>query len=557
MYLIPFLIAVLLPVTVTAQRPSGTISGRVVTDDGQPLPAAHITIIGAGSTGTNFQGRAMILTDEEGNFKAEGLDPMPYRIFAAAPGYVHIGGGDFSSSPVMGAVSNTPYRVGDFVSITMTRGAVITGRVLTSAGEPVVGINVRVIRVRDQTGRPVHGDTEALSFNNKTDDRGVYRIYGLAAGSYVVVAGGGAFSALQTPYDARVPVYYPSATRDTASELTVRAGEDFSGADIRYRSERGFVISGRVTGAAASARTSTMSVSLTSIMLRRAGSGDYVSSTFIPPNSEGSGFAFHGIPPGEYELEASRSGPVDDDPMISEPRKVIVSGADMTGINLPLVASASITGTVAIEKPDVKSACEGARDSILEEFQLTAVQNATGDAEKDRNALISSSNTPSPDARGDFRIRGLRADHYRIIVSLPSDELYLKSMAFDKPGRQPARDGLILKASEKVTSLKITAAHGAASLTGKVEQEEAKSLHAHLVPREVESKDDVLRYYEVPVEGREYKFTNLAPGKYRLVFKAGGKTPLAWNPAERAALRKEAETTERMVELKSCQQLTN
>lgn len=555
-YFVPALIlSMLFSGTVLCQKPSGSISGRVVSDDGQPLPNARITLIGSGGSSNGMQARAMIAPDEEGNFRVEGLDPRTYKIYAYAPGYVAVDHENFQSSTMMGVASVASYRIGDTVTLTMTRGAVITGRVLTAAGEPVVGINVRAMRVRDHLGRSGAAEPATFSSSMKTDDRGVYRIYGLASGSYIVSAGGGAFSVLQTPFDARSPAYHPSSTRETAAELTVRNGEELSGIDIRYRSERGYSISGRVSGAPVAAGRGPGPGSIITVWLKRAATGEIVSQTPILPNSSQNGYAFYGVPPGEYEVEAARSGIPDNDPMNSEPRRVTITGADAGGINLTLVNAPTIAGTIAIEKPGdgEKNSCPGMREFTIEETQILAVGNDTGELDRnDRNILISQANAPSPDAGGVFTIRGIRASHYRIRVSLPSDGLYLKSMTIEKSDRRPDRDGLIIKPGERVTGLRITAAYGAASLSGKVESDEGKSLHAHLVPQELESKDDVLRFYEVPLAGREYKFTNLAPGKYRLVFKAGGRTPLAWSPAERAALRKEAEEKGKTVELESC-----
>ncbi len=359
-----------------------------------------------------------------------------------------------------------------------------------------------------------------------------------------------------------MPVYHPSSPRDTAAELTLRNGEEMTGVDIRYRAERGLVISGKVTGAPATVRGSGMGMSVTSFALNRAATNELVAMTVVSPNSDQNGFAFYGISPGEYEIEAIRSGITDENPMISEPRKVTVTGADVTGINLTLTLAPSIAGTVVFEemKEEERRACEPARESTVEEVQLFAVRNETGEADQqDRNFLINQLNAPSADARGAFTIRGLRAAHYRMQVSLPSAGLYLKAMAFEKPDRQPGREGIVLKAGERVTGLKITAAYGAASLSGKVEAGEGKALRAYLAPLEAESKDDVLRYYEVPVAGVDFKFANLAPGKYGLVIKSGvsGVVPLAWNPAERAALRKEAEDAGKPVELSPCQKFVD
>src|SRR5262249_36192889 len=146
--------------------------------------------------------------------------------------------------------------VGQNVTITMIRGSVITGRVTNAAGDPIVGIAVKATRVRDESGRPDNNTAISFQPERTTDDRGVYRIYGLAPGSYLVSAGGGSnlgFSVRQTPFGGRMATYYPSSTRDVATELRVVGGAEVTGIDIRYREERGFVISGKVTGAPSSA----------------------------------------------------------------------------------------------------------------------------------------------------------------------------------------------------------------------------------------------------------------------------------------------------------------
>ena len=74
-------------------------------------------------------------------------------------------------------------------------------------GEPVVAVRVRALMIRDAKGQvpriPGFGPEQS------TDDRGIYRIYGLAPGTYLVSAGG--LNASQTfqfnPYESDVPTY--------------------------------------------------------------------------------------------------------------------------------------------------------------------------------------------------------------------------------------------------------------------------------------------------------------------------------------------------------------
>jgi hypothetical protein len=154
--------------------------------------------------------------DAEGRFRLTGLEAGLYQITGYSPAYV-------SQLPETDSAQSY-YRVGDSVRVEMIKGGVITGTVVNSTGEPIVGIRVRAISVRDPKGQftrtPQFGNTE-----RSTDDRGMYRLYGLAPGTYVVSAGGAGNQSYQlTPYETDVPLYAPSSSRDTATEFTVRSG---------------------------------------------------------------------------------------------------------------------------------------------------------------------------------------------------------------------------------------------------------------------------------------------------------------------------------------------
>jgi hypothetical protein len=91
-------------------------------------------------------------------------------------------------------------------------------------------------------------------------------------------------------------------------------------------------------------------------------------------------------------------------------------------------------------------------------------------------------------------------------------------------------------------------------------------LRAHLVPAEPLAKDDLLRFAETLVESDgSFRFANLAPGKYLITTREipGSEVPddpvrpVAWDAAERAKLRKEAEAAKVEVELKACQRVSD
>src|SRR5689334_7776112 len=157
---------------------TGTIKGRVVSDDGHPLTSATVwarTLTGAPAVKSTR-------VDPEGRFTFEDLPVAVYTISATAPGFV-------DQSLLMADAGQSPhYLIGAQLRITMIKGGVITGTVTNNKGEPVVGVPVRALSTNNLSvslDNPfIRGGTP------ESDDRGVYRIYGLLPSQYTVSAGG-------------------------------------------------------------------------------------------------------------------------------------------------------------------------------------------------------------------------------------------------------------------------------------------------------------------------------------------------------------------------------
>jgi hypothetical protein len=69
----------------------------------------------------------------------------------------------------------------------------------------------------------------------------------------------------------------------------------------------------------------------------------------------------------------------------------------------------------------------------------------------------------------------------------------------------------------------------------------------------------VLRYAQTYLQKNgEFRFTHLAPGKYWLLAQTAKpvERPLAWDAAQRLALRRAAETSGKPIELQPCQKLS-
>ena len=456
----------------------------------------------------------------------------------------------------------------------------ITGRVTNASGEPVVGISIETTRVRDGNGRQLTGGMNPvdLASSRRTDDRGVYRAYGLAPGSYVVSVGSGSlgFSLSPTPFSGRMKIYYPSETRDTATEVAVRSGEEASGIDIRYRSERGFAISGRITGIPAGGQSVAIPTG-SFVVLTKAGTDTVVATSMVSPLAENNSYAIYGVPNGEFEVTAVRPIMSDSSVMTSVSRRVVLNGRDVAGIDLALVASASISGSIRLEKLAAASGhkCEDNRDSSLEEIVLRATHDDPNQKPALKLSFFVSAGIAAPNDKGDFTIAGLRAGRHFVETQLPDEDWYVKSVilssvpAANAAARQASNNGIVVKAGEKVAGLTITVAEGAAGLKGKIttsrDEKLPAGLRVYLIPAEIEAKDDLLRFAEANVDDGSFTFTNLPPGKYLLLARTNPQpksseapvNPLAWDATERTRLRKEAEAANAAVELKPCQRLTD
>src|SRR5262245_2478236 len=269
-------------------RRDGVITGRVVNDAGRPIAGAPILVIRAGVKFTS--GVQTSTADDEGNFKATGLGPGSYMISTNVPGYV-----------VARTDSDRDYhRPGENVTINLVKGGVITGRVTDSYGEPMVGVRAQAIKVRELEGGQKYS-TDLRGMNGGlTDDRGVYRIYGMEPGVYVVGVSNdqwGMFGSADSVHE--TVTWHPSSPRATAAEVIVRGGEEVAGIDIRHREDRGHTISGTIIGDAALG-----SIGESATIMLMSGADRQLVGMRVEYGKKS--FAIFGAPDVEYEIVAFR-----------------------------------------------------------------------------------------------------------------------------------------------------------------------------------------------------------------------------------------------------------
>lgn len=555
----------------TPTPPTGTIKGRLVADDGQPLMNANVMV----QSLTTPPAVKPTSVDSDGRFVFEELTPAAYLIVATAPGYV-------DQSMSLGDPTEWPrHLIGSNARITMTRGGVITGLVTNAKGEPVVGVPVHATIMN---AAPSITSFFLGSGTSETDDRGIYRLYGLLPGQYIVSAGGagqfGDFSA--NGFDNDVPSYYPSSTRDTGVPVSVRSGDETSGIDIKYKGTEGHSISGTVVG---NIEASPQGGAVT-IFMAHAGSTTVLSLEIAAITDPRRAFSFNGVADGDYDLFASYLASQTEGAVVGT-KRVTVRNGDVTGVELRLAPLASITGTIALNPIKPEDKCDKRGSQVIETIPNLARDDPKKSGSQSMIAMLSGG-LATLNEKGEFAMRNLEAGKYRLEIKLPSESWYVSAINLPSAAApatpqtrptsgtpaSPSLNGwqgtVTIKPGEKLSGVSVMVGQDAAGLRGRFGTQGVpirEGTRVYLVPVEREQANNVLRYSEIVVDrDGSFALTNIAPGRYFILARIEPPTeididarprPLAWDATARAKLRLEAETANTIVELKPCERVVD
>jgi protocatechuate 3,4-dioxygenase beta subunit len=165
----------------SAKVSPGSISGRV-TINGKGVPGAPIGLR-KGDNSTPFEGYQRITTDQDGFYRIPNLTTGSYSILVSAPAFVPEARDNSKEKIVLVGYGENV----EGINFALVRGGVITGRVTDADGRPVIEqqVNVYVAAMFEQrVQRTIYPAGSA-----QTDDRGIYRVFGLLPGRYKVAVG--------------------------------------------------------------------------------------------------------------------------------------------------------------------------------------------------------------------------------------------------------------------------------------------------------------------------------------------------------------------------------
>lgn len=254
----------------------GAVTGHVYAADTQrPARFADVELVqeqeidrGGRGRGVNYNSAARARTALDGSFRIENVPPGDYYVVASMTGYVSpVMVARMTQQPLSGAPqTHVAANNASDVVVTMERGAVVTGRVTYDDGTPVSGAPVRLFGVGSpsSTGGVVNmfaGGFGGISFGGgftQTDDRGVYRVMGVAPGKYVVstivqteTVGEGRTNRQVFRMPQSLTVYAPTTMHKAEAQVVeIHGGETVDGVDVRVGLNGLHAVKGTVTSKA-------------------------------------------------------------------------------------------------------------------------------------------------------------------------------------------------------------------------------------------------------------------------------------------------------------------
>src|SRR5581483_8293579 len=357
------------------QRVLATVTGRVTCSDTQRA-ARFATVmlisteqanatLGRGG-GFGFGRRVSARTDMDGYFTVQA-EPGDYYVTASAMGYAspvaetaaRLRSGA-SAADLLASLPQVHVAEGGggTANITLDRGGVIQGKMQWDDGTPAAGVSVSVQSTASTTGAPSDltrvvpqlggGFGGGLGGFQTSDDRGVFRITGLAPGSYWVRA------TMMTPSAepgsvqrvTSVVMYAPGKVRRSdAQVVTLKSGEERDDVQFVLDLSALHTVSGHV-GSTDSGNVATGVVRLTDTQdssLSRMG--------IIQPDGS---FAVQWVPAGTYTLAVSNASSVASPGFGRRPpnetvgtnyapfqESLTVTDSDVTGVGVTLTPATS------------------------------------------------------------------------------------------------------------------------------------------------------------------------------------------------------------------------
>jgi hypothetical protein len=455
----------------TVARGNSTVRGRVVYDDtGRPLRRVRVMLYITRRDESAVPQQRMAITDARGEFTVKNVVAGKYFVFVEAPGIVRqTAFGDSPDELTSVSVDGTSNAE---VQVRARRGGSITGKVTYTDGDPAVNAMVSLLLKKGKQFVPYFAggfDGGAVV----TDDRGVYRLFGLPPGEYVIGVGevtqrvveseegGGGYS---SNYGTLSATFYPSVTSKTASTpVAVEAGQETSNINITIAERSLHKISGTIR-----ARRDGQIITLANISIMNKqeldGGMNNLGTQSVNVDAQGRWY-FDDVPDGEYviivnpiqdELREARTRAaqgVRTQGFVEKRMDVVVAGVDVTGLTIEVTQGARISGTVVVEggKPLPQNVIVFTKDASSPDSSFRNGRSAQAQAKPD----------------GTFTMESVPEGILSVLASVaPGGKYFTKAVT--SGGADLLRDPLNVEDEVEIKDVRITISAEVATLSGRL-----------------------------------------------------------------------------------------
>ncbi len=449
-------------------------------------------------------------TDEDGNYKLSGLAAGRYTILPLAKSYLVVAVSDGGFKDAGQAVNVDEGESVTKIDFPLVRGGVVTGRITDVEGHPLIGERVSVVLKDSPTDNSPQIAMPGGS-RDQTDDRGVYRIYGLAPGSYKVSVGqassaGGAVSIMGIGGSQYSKTFYPGVQEEAkATIIEIKEGTEVKDVDISVgKPDSGFSVSGRVVDSDSGNPVPNLFIGHSSVNesnQQMAGMG------FTGNQTDTNGrFRLEGLRPGRYAVYTFAGGQANS--VYSEPVQFDISDGDVTGIEIKVRRGATITGVAVIENNSDPTVAR-----LLQTVSLYAYVEQKG-------SPVPSYGQSKIGPDGSFRFEGLAPGKARIGIGgfpVPPKSLTLIRTELNLL-EQP--EGIEVTAGAQINGVRLLLAYGSGSIRGEVRVEGGSLQEGMRLQVLVRSAPGESRRFNrmADCDARlHFLVENIPPGNYELV----------------------------------------
>lgn len=527
------------PAAEATRTGTARIRGRVVAaDTSSPVRRAQVILIGQGRS------RSMT-TDADGRYEFTELPAGSYTVSASKAGFITAQNGQRRSGMPGQPIAVAAGQVRSQVDVTLPRGGVVTGRITDEFGEPLAGAQIQVQRFTyGPTGRQ-------LSFAGSgpggmtTDDLGQFRVYGLAAGDYIVSARMQQQGFVSGPNqddrsEGYPPTFYPGTANVAEAQTVAVTAAQESVIQIGLVATRLARISGRVVDSQGRPAAGAM------LQLSSGSANAGITMGAGQVQADGS-FSLVRVPPGDHVIRVSpRPQPggrgatlapaalLAADPEVGV-LPISVAGDDVTGVAIQMRRAARVSGRVVFEG-------NAARPNAQQFRVMAQPVNSQGGLSSSQFVVSADGSTiqnGQVDADGDFSLGGIFGQVLiRTTGPLPWQ---LKSVTLDGDDVTDA----LLDVTDDVERLRIVMTDRMTQVSGTVTggAQDLESVAVVVIPREERDGMAGQRYTRALRQARADRFQipGLPAGDYVAAAFEWLEPGSEWNPRIRDAIREAGE----------------